>query len=82
MKNRYNLFKTVKFKPNDDYQNWDPFEIKGEAAMWRALGLFNYQSPHADDHAGLFNMIETLTNQYAIKVWMSKPFSAILGYWV
>jgi len=78
MENRFKLLKAAKFKLNDNYQNWQAFAIKGEAALWRALGLGNYQSPHADAHAGSFNMIEALTNHYAIKVWR---WSHFLPFW-
>ena len=78
MQNRYNLLPTAKWKPSEDEKNWQAFSIKGEAALWRGLGLQHYQSPHADAHAGAFNIIETLTNNYGIKVWAGSHF---LPFW-
>lgn len=78
MQNRYDLIRTAKFKLSDDCQNWDPFVVKGEAVLWRAYGLDCYQSPHADAHAGSFNIIEVLTNYYEIKVWGG---SHLLPFW-
>ena len=78
MINRNKLIKRLEFKLNDEYQNRQAFTIKGEAALWRGLGLVTYQAPHADAHAGLFNMIEALTNYYAIKVWR---WSHFLPFW-
>ena len=40
--------------------------------------LDNYQSPHADAHAGSFNVVEALTNHYSVKVWRRSHF---LPFW-
>lgn len=48
---------------------WVPFVVKGESVLYRALGLNNFQDPHADAHHGSFNIIEALTNHYSVKVW-------------
>lgn len=76
MKNRYDLLGKPDLKISDD--DWDPFVVKGEAVLYRAYGLENHQSAHADAHAGAFNIIEVLTNHYEIKVWKG---SHLLPFW-